>query len=172
MRTLTNAEIEEVTEGFILANTPGFLLARLLKSQLVYRWVEEATEAELVEIYQNSSRGDPTDANIAVAYAALVAILVKRREACESFDIPLELDRLHWGQKIVEIASRTAHFTTRQVLTVGVRPPTTMEQGQLISVSTTSELRAAVKARSPQISNTDGSAGSPEGLPITDLNED
>jgi len=174
MRPLTNAEVEEITESLILANTPGFLLARLLKSELVYGWVEEATEVELVELYQTSSGGDPTDTNAAVAYAALVAILVKRREACEGFDVPLELDRLDWGQKIVDIAYRSAHFTTRQII-VGssdLPPPSIIEQGQIISGSTTTDLQMTVKPHRPGIRNADASNASPEVLRLTGLDGD
>lgn len=99
MRALNFAEIEEVTESLILANTPGFLLDRMLRSQLVQRLVEEATEEELIGLYQSYSCSDPIDTNAAAAYAALIAILVKRREDCKSLDMPIQIDRLDWEKK-------------------------------------------------------------------------
>ncbi len=124
MADLTNINMKSLREALILANTPSYLYKRLLENPSVHRLARTQSTNELLDIYRGAAaKADPSADDVALGYAALVAITLKDfREARAALD-GLRNNDLHWADSIIEMffqrPSSTSAITVKQAA-----PPT------------------------------------------------
>lgn len=115
MLSLDPDALSELGEIFLLANTPGFLVAHFLAAEGV-RQLQHHTNTDLAEAFEISLNGAPTVANVAFAYGCLVALLVRLREMNEPLQPPVDYKVLDWGSAIVAYARASVRFTTTNLI--------------------------------------------------------
>ena len=128
MKHLSKSQLQEITTLYLVANTPKSLLYTLLKSSVVDTLRSDCSCEELLTYYNNiTSKAKRSPFIIALAYATLVALLVKSPPT-ERYP---DTSYLEWGQILESHLSQ--HFGTTS--TVILSPNTSKPTMQLVSSS-------------------------------------
>ncbi len=113
-----NINVKSLREAYILANTPGYLYKRFLENPSVHRLARTQTTDELLGMYRAAvDTNDPTADDIALGYAALVAVTLKDyREARAALE-RLRNNDLRWADSIIEMfLLRPTSINTRTII--------------------------------------------------------
>src|SRR4051794_24455962 len=116
MIRLSKTQIEEIAQVMVIANTPLSLLRGYERSSAIASLIKQNPE-ELVGYYDRiTARASRTEVAVAIAYAMLIAILIKARDKEQP---PVDASRLLWGERIQK---RLAMETRTQVFNLDQGP--------------------------------------------------
>jgi hypothetical protein len=102
--SLTAAQLTELSNIYLVANTPAYLFKRLRATQIVQTLAQKHTATELLTYARNSSVSYRMSADqMARAYAALVAATLRPFDETRRIG-EQEWPRMRWGQDIRSIA--------------------------------------------------------------------
>lgn len=115
-------ELIDLSTVYLVSNTPRYLYKQLRIHPTVQRMGEKHTLDEIILVHTNSlNKKDKTAADIALAYASLVAMRFKERDAVAPMLANIHVDELEWGQEIIDILKKTEWDT--KILTLDMPKP-------------------------------------------------
>jgi hypothetical protein len=111
---LSKSQLQELTNIYLLANTPKSLLRVLLKTTAVDKLRRDCSPGELLEYYNRiTTKAKRSPAVSAMAYAALIALLVKSPPVSQYPDSSF----LQWGTIIESYLSQQFGTTSTLIIT-------------------------------------------------------
>ena len=123
MTDLALSEVIDLARGLVVANTPSSLLSWLCRHPAVQRIADQLTEDMLLDILSTQARVRPrTEISVAKAYAALVAIIIRRRRTMPLGNPPVETTLLEWLGAMWNQARHSSPTTSTQIYEAP-RPP-------------------------------------------------
>lgn len=115
---LSSDEINDLKQGVVFANTPRSLLSWLERHPAVRRLSTTLSEDELLrEMRKTLSRKRRSAHHTALAYALLVAIILRRRELGQGGDLPVDCESLKWAALIWDRAGINRLATSTLTIT-------------------------------------------------------
>jgi hypothetical protein len=127
---LGSAEVADLARGVVVANTPASLSAWLLRHPAVGRLAEDFSEDALLDILAVEGRIQPrTETALAKAYAALVALIIRRRREGRLGDLPVHASLFDWSAPIWEQAARGSPSTSAVLFTAESVSPSLRVRG-------------------------------------------
>lgn len=122
MTKFPKSELREVTNIYLLANTPKSLFGALVKTNVVDRLRRECSNAELLNYYKKiTAKGRRTPFVVAMAYASLIALLLNTPVKEEYPDTSF----LQWGQFLEDYANKKFGSTQTLIISPHAPKPTT-----------------------------------------------
>lgn len=122
MTNLSKSQIHEVTNIYLLANTPKSLLRALLKSSVVDKLRSNCSNEELLEYYNRvTTKAKRSPFIVALAYSTLIALLVKSPHVNQYPDPTF----LQWGT-VIESHLKKQFGATSSIIIAPNTPQATM----------------------------------------------
>ena len=120
MIRLDRRDLRDVARLVLFANTPYSLCRALEESGVVRRMVDACAEGELEEYYDAiTARAGRTEVDVGLAYAVLVALLMRSRRHG-----PVDSSRLRWGRDIEDLLMKSGKATQQIVMEASTPRPT------------------------------------------------
>lgn len=121
MTKLTKSQLQEITNIYLLANTPKSLLRALLKTSVVDALRRDCSTEELFHSYNRiTTKAKRSPFVAALAYCSLIALLVKAPAKSECPDASY----LQWGTIIESHLAREFGTTETVIITSNSPNPT------------------------------------------------
>lgn len=144
MNTLSQGAIRRLTEIYLVANTPPYLYRQFRSDQSVQNLADQTSEEELVKlIKQVDSSEERKISDVAVAYAATVALTFKDSKSVDLALDGVQFENLQWVRSILRFWKETTIPTLISHQSV---KPTIIKQA-LSTSSGVSVARASYKSR-------------------------
>ena len=109
MKPCDSLDPKEIVTAYVYANTPMYLYRHLRSIEPLRELATESSINSLVEEYnERTTKEKRTEADVAIAYAMLIAVtFLEYSEALAAFD-RFDLCRLDWGRDVRDIFIRTS----------------------------------------------------------------
>ena len=119
MDLIKNSSLREITNIYLLANTPMFLYRHMRRLAFLYNLAKNNDLEVLIGEYnKRTSKRDKLPEDIAIAYAILMAITHLEYSIALNYFNKFDLSRLEWGNDIKDIFHfKTPIETTVQLFT-------------------------------------------------------
>jgi hypothetical protein len=121
--------LSDITKAYLVANTPAYLLKTLAESVPVRELARSNTLTKLASLYKrHAAKKHRSLEDVALAYAALVAITLKERSGAKAAIEELDTSLLDWAESIKDrfVAASPKMLTVR----IQAAPETTMTYTQ------------------------------------------
>ncbi len=122
MNLIEENEIYEIAEAFVVANTPASFYRWLENEASVRRLSRDTDESKLrSELKMIMDKEEKSEIEISLAYAILMAIILKQRERCEFPSMLLKESNLDWASDFWELADQKYIPSTIVVVSPGLK---------------------------------------------------
>lgn len=133
---LSNEDRKLITRIYMVANTPAYLFDRLCSAAPVHTLADSAKPSQLTSLYKKvASKERRSVEDVAMAYAALVALTMKQPEPSRAMLVRLRSVPMQWGPAIIGLyLARPAKTTTASFTVPPPRP--TINGASIIGTNT------------------------------------
>lgn len=126
MIKVNRRQLLELATVYMVANTPASLFRGLLRNDVVSSLMSDTPRAQLLAYFdQITARAKRNEFTLALAYGVLVAIICSRDRS--NWEENPDVDRLSWGSKIFDIASKSRSVNSVQE----IQMPTYADSGEV-----------------------------------------
>lgn len=146
MKPVDGLDPKEIVTAYVYANTPMYLYQHLRSIESLRELATESPISSLVEEYnEKTTKEKREEADIAIAYAMLIAVtFLEYRKALDAFD-RFDLSRLDWGRDIKGIFIRTSPISN--FISISQKPEISRIE-QALSDSSTNILALEISPKS------------------------